>query len=115
MGAGAYNLKIGQGETFTRQFNVTGLDLTGFTARAQVRSVNPSGELIVDFSTATTPIAITTGGGLNRISIALSATETAELSSSRRYIWDLEVESPGGEVTRLLAGSVSVSREVTRE
>jgi hypothetical protein len=30
-------------------------------------------------------------------------------------VWDLEIVHPGGEVTRLAQGSVSVSPEVTRD
>lgn len=63
---------------------------------------------------------ITVGGTDGTITIVLSASETASLPVTSDFgdawagVYDLEVESSGGEVTRLLEGAFYVTPEVTR-
>jgi hypothetical protein len=52
------------------------------------------------------------GGDTGVITLTLTATQTAEITENGVY--DLELVSAGGSVTRLLKGSFRLDREVTR-
>jgi len=56
---------------------------------------------------------ITLGGALGTISLDLTAEETAAIIWDRG-VYDLELESGDGTVTRLLQGSFTISKEVTK-
>jgi hypothetical protein len=71
--------------------------------------------------TSTTPIVsltngagITLGGAAGTIAIVISATTTAALAAPFSGVYDLEIVSAGGVVTRLVQGTATVSAEVTR-
>ena len=115
MAAAKYDLQIDQGSNLSLAFHipVNELSLSGYTARAQVRSTHSSSSTVLDFSTVTTPIAVTSSSSANKIALVLTASETAALTAGR-YVWDLEIVSGGGVVTRLLEGSCVVTPEVTR-
>ncbi len=57
---------------------------------------------------------ITLGGAAGTIAILISATTTAALTAPFSGVYDLELVSAGGVVTRLLQGAATVSPEVTR-
>ena len=59
------------------------------------------------------PTGITLGGALGTVLATISATATKELTI-QEGVYDLELESSGGVVTRLLQGKATISREVTR-
>lgn len=108
------DITVLQGETFARDLWFTHRvfqSFSGYTARAQVRTTFTSSTKIVDFATVTTPIAIDTSA--HKIEMLLSATETAAITAGR-YVWDLELVSGSGVVTRLYSGSFVVLPEVTR-
>ena len=116
MAAGRYNIKIEQGATFRfeivyRDSNSAIVNLTGYTARMQIRPIPSSATILVNASTANGKIVITPL--LGQIVVSLTATETAALDfTSARY--DLEIEASNGTVTRLIEGVVTLSPEVTR-
>jgi hypothetical protein len=76
-------------------------------------------QLRTSYSAASASLELTTGNGrisltnAGVITVSLTATETAALAAGR-YVYDLEMVSSGGLVTRLLEGVVTVSPEVTR-
>tara|TARA_B100001059_G_scaffold210762_1_gene224638 strand:+ start:294 stop:626 length:333 start_codon:yes stop_codon:yes gene_type:complete len=105
------NLYVDQGTTFSTSVLVTNdddsaLDLTGYTAAAQLRK-SFSSSTSVDF-TVTIPTPVTAG----QINLQLSATETASLEEGR-YVYDVEITS-GVIVTRVIEGLVTVSPQVTK-
>jgi hypothetical protein len=53
------------------------------------------------------------GGAAGTITLTISATDTAALTSGRG-VYDLELVSGSGIVTRLLQGVATISRNVTR-
>lgn len=114
MTAGTYDITIEQGSTFTRTItwkdeNDTAVNLTGYSARLQMReSVDASSTFI----SLTNGSGITLGGVAGTILIEISATDTAAITQSGVY--DLELVSGAGVVTRLLQGNVILSKEVTR-
>jgi hypothetical protein len=55
---------------------------------------------------------LTLGDAAGTVQIQLSATDTADVSG--KYVFDLELESPGGVVTRIVEGVIEFTPEVTR-
>lgn len=86
------------------------VDLTGYTARMQIRDY-ATGALLMELTTEDGRLAL--GGVLGTIEIRLTAEETTALSWTYGQ-YDLELVSAGGLVRRPFAGDVFVSREVTR-
>ena len=109
-----YTIACYQGATFNKVFtwevDAVPVNLTGYTARMQVRSTKDSATTIVSLTTGS---GITLGGAAGTITLDLSATATAALPSGV-YLYDLELVSGGGQVTRLLEGKFTISAEVTR-
>lgn len=114
-------LKIFQGATFTKSLTWKAapdedsarvpVDLTGCTARMQVRT--KVGASIPLLSLTTENGGISLGGTAGTIGLLIDADDTAELSWTSG-VYDLEIVHPGGQVRRLMYGSVTVSPEVTR-
>ena len=115
MAATTYDLLIEQGATFsqlvTYKESGVAVNLTGYTARLQVRSTLESASTIVELTTANGRIAL--GGAAGTITLTISATDTAALTAGRG-VYDLELVSGSGIVTRLLQGVATISRNVTR-
>jgi hypothetical protein len=112
--AGAYNFTIEQGATFnllmTWRIDNVAVNLTGYTARLQARIDVDETDTILSL---TTGAGITLGGAAGTISLDQTATQTAVLPKGE-YVYDLELQSSGGIVTRLLQGELNISAEVTR-
>jgi len=136
MSAAEYKIFIEQGTDFHLVFRwKTGdpasvVDVQGWSARMQGRVTFEDTAKIFDLSTANGKITIDVD---NYIRVKIEDTETAAIAyangkktkvingsdGSYRYWWkvgvyDIELVSPGGEVTRVLYGDVYVSPEVTR-
>lgn len=88
------------------------VDLTGCTARMQIRPAAGSPTVLASLTTENGGISL--GGSSGTVAIYISADETAGFSWSAGY-YDLEVEFLSGDVRRLLSGKVKVSQEVTRD
>lgn len=110
------DLTINQGATFSQVINwKTGspaafVNTTGYTARMQARPSYTSATVTAELTTSNGRISLTNAGV---ITLSLTATETAALAAGR-YVYDLEMVSSGGQVTRLLEGVLTVTPEVTR-
>jgi hypothetical protein len=114
--AGKKNFIIEQGATFSKVItwkDKTGalVNLTGFSARMHIRSTVDATTTILELTTANSRIAL--GGAAGTITLTVSATDTAALTDEEG-VYDLELVSGGGVVTRLLEGSVQITKEVTR-
>ena len=111
---GKYNIVCPQGSTFNQQltWNIDNapVDLTGYTARMQVREKHISN--VYNLNLTTENGGITLGDEEGTISITVSAADTSEIIA-KEYVYDLELDS-GGEVTRLIEGKFIVTPEVTR-
>jgi len=112
--AGEYNFTIEQGATFnllmTWRIDNVAVNLTGYIARLQARIDVDETDTILSL---TTGAGITLGGAAGTISLDQTATQTAVLPKGE-YVYDLELQSSGGIVTRLLQGELNISAEVTR-
>lgn len=114
--AGLYNITCQQGATFQRQLTWTdpardAYNLTSYTARMQVRANTSSNTVIIELTTENS--RITLGGAAGTVDLLIPAANTASLTAGQ-YVYDLELVSGGGVVTRLLEGNFKVTAEVTR-
>lgn len=110
-----------QGATFSWSFTwktapdedsaKTPVNLTGCTARMQIRSKVESPEVLLSLTTENGGIAL--GGTAGTIELLIDADDTAAITWTSG-VYDLEIVFPGGQVRRLMYGSVVVSPEVTR-
>lgn len=112
--AGQYNLTVEQGSTFNLTLVYKDqrgyvIDLTGYTARMQMRATVGASTTVLDLTTANGRIAIE--GAAGKITLSIAAADTAGLSGSGVY--DLELVN-GLIVQRVLEGSYTISPEVTR-
>lgn len=87
------------------------VDLTGYTARMQVREKLNSTTTLLDLTTEN--LGITINNNTKTIAIDVADTITATLSF-RSATYSLEVISPLGIVTTLMYGNVYLNKEVTR-
>ena len=112
MAAGKHNFTLEQGSTFNREITVQensqALNLTGYSARMQMRSTHDSSSIALTFTAA---IASPASNG--KINLGATATATAAVEEGI-YVYDLEIESSAGTVTRILEGTITVTPEVTR-
>ena len=112
MSAARYDLVIDQGSDFAIEFTISesGVvkNLTGYSARAQLRPSKGSSNLSASF-TCSIP-APTTG----KINMSLTNSTSTSLTAGRFY-YDLEIYTSGNSaVSRLLHGEVTLTQEVTR-
>jgi hypothetical protein len=120
-GTDTFDLHINQGATYARQFTwfqgcgcfpigaPLGLpvNLTGFTAAMQFRPFVLSTTILYD---ATPDIVL--GGIFGTIFLTIDAADT-ESFTWFNGVYDLLMTSAGGQVTRLLQGTVTISSGVT--
>lgn len=116
--SGIVKLNLDQGSTFDKvviyKNKETDLpyDLTGYTAKMQIRSSYSASTFICELSTANGKITI--DSLLGKLSLKILDTETA-LIPAGNYVFDLEISSISLQVVRkLLKGSISVYPEVTK-
>ena len=105
------NLFIDQGSTFKFTIDLekntgSALDLTGYTARGQLRKSYTS--------TTATDFTIAIDVANTELDVSLTATQTNALKAGR-YVYDIEIEddSTPAEVTRVQEGQVIVTPRVT--
>lgn len=110
------DLTVEQGATLTFELNVvdddTGepIDLTGYTARMAIKYSAVESDALLSLTTENGRILIAPASG--GVTLYLSATDTAAITW-RNAVYDLELVNAEAQVTRLVAGAVRVSPEVT--
>ena len=114
--AGTYDFTLEKGATFQLQLEWLDsedvpIDLTSYTARMKLRYKKKAGDVATELTTENGRIILNGATGI--IELEIEATETAILDNTN-CVYDLELESPGGIVYRVIEGSVDVSEEVTR-
>jgi hypothetical protein len=104
------NLVVDQGTSFSATIDLTDasgvvFNLTGYTVAAQMRK-NYASSTAVNFTSSHT--------GVNgKINLTLLPNTTNALSPGR-YLYDVEITSSGGAVTRVVEGIVTVTPGITR-
>ena len=116
MSAAIYNATIDQGATWTLEVvykNEAGtpINLTGYTAALQIRQNYYDTTALITLTSPSNGIVIT--GATGKINITMTNVQTGGLDEGF-YVYDLEITSSGGIVTRLIQGQFTVSPEVTR-
>jgi len=112
-----HNIKIIQGATLSDVTTwkagtpAVAVDLTGCTARMQARAKITDTATLLSLTTENGGIAL--GGAAGTVAINMAAVATAALTW-KSAVYDLEIVFADATVRRLLAGSISVSPEVTR-
>jgi hypothetical protein len=108
--SGKYNIVAEQGATFNLNFRVetdgTPWNLSDYTFAMQVRRSTASNTTLLNVTSATMT-------NLGRVSVSVPAT-TMNTVPSGRWVYDIELTSSGGEVTRILEGRFIVTPQVTR-
>jgi FlaG/FlaF family flagellin (archaellin) len=116
MAAAVYDILIEQGATFQlhvvyKDSSENPIDLSGYTARMQVRQKYSDPDALLTLTTENGGISL--GGVTGTIDVTSSATDTAELTT-KCGVYDLELQNAAGIVTRLIEGNVTITPEVTR-
>ena len=111
MPAGKANLDIFQGDDWSATVEVTNADgtpadITGYTAKAQIRRDVADEARRVE-------VEITTSVASPNVNLSIPHAQTQALSTGS-YVWDLQLTSPADSIVTVLAGAVVVTREVTR-
>jgi len=102
------NISIDQGATFTTTISLTDesgnlLDLTAYTANAQLRS----------WYSSSNSVAFTTTLSEGQLILSLNSTSTAALTRNR-YVYDVILIDSLQTITRVVEGIVTVNPRVTR-
>ena len=116
MSAGKLNIFIEQGATFEYVLTLTDetnnpINLTSYKARMQIRRTVQSRDFLIELTTENGRIVISPVIG--SITLSISASDTANLSFTQA-VYDLEIVSADDVVTRIIQGTVNLSKEVTR-
>ena len=117
------DITIQQGATFDitltwQDANGTPIDLTGYTARMQIRENIEDANFVVEITTTPTASgSIVLGGAAGTIQLIIPSDVTTGFTTWDEGVYDLEMISDAGPpevVRRLLEGCVVVTPEVTR-
>ena len=105
------NLYIDQGTDFSVTVDVTDsageiLELSGYTASAQIRKTYSSSSVSATFSTSISELS-------GQVTLSLTDTQTSAIEAGR-YVYDLNISSGGGTTTRVIEGQAIVTPGVTR-
>jgi hypothetical protein len=101
-------ITIPQGTDQTFSFTIAGYDLTTYTAKLQARTQYGAPTAFV---TLTKDSGITLGNGSFSWTFTNAQTNTFPLG---RWVYDFEITSGGGQVTRLIQGTMTVTPQVTQ-
>ena len=112
---GYLNLTFSQGATWKLSFAYTDgsgdpIDLTNYTANMQARVSYDSTSVALNLTSGT---GITLGGTAGTVNLLVPAATTATIGAAQ-YVYDMELVSASGEVTRIIEGTLTVTPEVTR-
>jgi hypothetical protein len=104
------NLVVDQGSTFSATIDVTDpagatYNLTGYTVNAQMRK-NYASSTAVTFTSSH-------NSQYGQILLSLLPATTSTIEPGR-YLYDVEITSPGGTITRVVEGIVTVTPGMTR-
>ena len=117
MAAANYNLVIEKGTTFKQRFiwkqKATGepVNLTGYTAKMQIRPSEKNNKIIIELSTGNSRILLTEAEGI--IDLILEDEETVSVVETEG-VYDLLLMASNGDVVKLVRGKVTLHDVVTR-
>lgn len=100
---------------YTDSAKTTLADLTGYTARMDIRANLTDSAVLLTLTTENSRITIT--GASGEIELNVTAADTAGVTMTKEretWVYDLEIVAPSGKVIQLIKGKVPAWREVTR-
>lgn len=110
------NISLYQGDSFDMKLRLRSMDslgqpsnpidLTGATAIAQIRDTAAASSVLTSFT-----ITIPTSTEVGMVYLSLSPTQTASLTKG---VYDLQITFADNSVRTLLAGSITVTPDVSR-
>ncbi len=105
------NIYIDEGTNFSNTITVTGADgnaltLTSYTTASQMRKSYAS-------STAYNLNATISDAANGKVNISLTAAQSGAIPPGR-YLYDVEITSPGGVKTRVVEGIAIVTPQITQ-
>ena len=86
-------------------------DIVGFTARMQIREKWHSKTFIHELTTENGGILLTVEDASIEITIAPIDTEAFTFNKA---VYDIEMIAPGGDITRIIEGTITLHKEVTK-
>jgi hypothetical protein len=117
MSAGFHHFIIEQGATFSKTLTLkdvsdTLINLTGYTTgEMDLRSDIDSSTEVITLTVANGRIAF--GGSAGTVTLTISATDTGNMTATDG-VYDLEIGNSAGNIYRILEGTYSVRRGVSR-
>jgi len=117
MSAGYHHFIIEQGATFGQTLTLkdssdTLINLTGYTsAEMDLRETPESSSEVITLTTANN--RITLGGSAGTVTLSISAADTANLTAGDG-VFDLEVVDGSSRVFRILEGTYTIRRNISR-
>lgn len=114
--AATVNLVIEQGTDFSHVVGLTNSNgsifpLTGYDARMQIREQASSITVLFELTVGNGRIVV--NGAAGQLTLKIANADTS-LLSWRSGVYDLEIISSSGVVTRIMQGNATLSLEVTR-
>lgn len=114
--ASTYDIVVDQGSDYSLPFKFkdaegTVKDLTGCTARMQLRRTPQADAVADELTTENDRIEVDATAGT--VTVIFPHAVTSALDAGR-YAYDLELIDADGDVTRVLEGAVILRQEVTR-
>lgn len=106
---GTLDLAFVKGDEVSFSASFAGVDLTGYTLTSGI--YNASLNSVTDLVTPTLAMTTATSGGVvtSTVSVSLTETQTAALSTAIRNRWYLRWVSPGGVTRTIVSGNVTLS------
>jgi hypothetical protein len=108
--SGKYNIVAEQGATFNLNFRVetdgTPWNLTGYTFAMQVRRSTSATTTLLNLTSATMT-------SVGHVTATVNATTMSGIPAGS-WVYDIELTSSGGQVTRILEGRFIVTAQVTQ-
>ena len=110
MPAGKYDLVIDQGSDYSTTLTLTkdgsAINLTNYTGRSHIRATRESSNYVAFNMTFPDRVA-------GQVTMTLPSATSSSMAAGS-YVYSLEIESAAGAVTRLIEGSLTLTREITR-
>lgn len=114
MKPGRFNFELVQGDTFHYEpawkINGSYVNVTGYSAKMDVKIAPTSLTTIVELSSANGRITVGTTDG--KFTLELTAAETAVLPVGN-YVYDLNIIAPDSTESTLLQGGFAITSQVT--
>tara|TARA_R110000744_G_C18911767_1_gene510658 strand:- start:151 stop:504 length:354 start_codon:yes stop_codon:yes gene_type:complete len=116
MSAGYHHFIIEQGATFGQTLKLTDsantvINLTGYSSGSMSLKQTPDATANV-IQLLTSNGRMTLGGSAGTVTLLISASDTANLTPDDG-VFDLEIVSGSGIITRLIEGTYSIRRNIT--